>query len=54
MSLQQSIDVINKVKPRIAYLTHLSHDMGLHEEVEATLPQNVKIAYDNLIIDIPD
>ena len=54
MSLQQSLDVINKVKPRIAYLTHLSHDMGLHEEVEATLPQNVKIAYDNLIIEIPN
>ena len=54
MSLQQSLDVIKKVNPRIAYLTHLSHDMGLHEEVEATLPQNVKIAYDNLIIDIPN
>ena len=54
MSLQQSLDVIKKVNPRIAYLTHLSHDMGLHDEVEATLPQNVKIAYDNLIIDIPN
>lgn len=53
MSLEESLDVIKKVNPRIAYLTHLSHAMGLHEEVEKTLPSNVKIAYDNLVIEIP-
>lgn len=52
MTLEQSLKVIECVKPRIAYLTHLSHDMGLHDEVEATLPQNVKIAYDGLEISI--
>lgn len=52
MTLEQSLKVIEWVKPRIAYLTHLSHDMGLHDEVEATLPQNVKIAYDGLEISI--
>lgn len=52
MTLQQTLEVISKVKPRIAYLTHLSHDMGLHDIVEQKLPENVKIAYDNLIITI--
>lgn len=54
MSLSQSLEIINEVKPRIAYLTHLSHDMGLHADVSQRLPENVKIAYDNLIIHIPD
>ena len=52
MTLQQTLDVIQRVKPRIAYLTHLSHDMGLHAEVEKILPDNVKIAYDNLTLSI--
>lgn len=54
MNLVQALDVINAVNPRVAYLTHLSHQMGLHAEVEPTLPRNVKIAYDGLTVDIPD
>ena len=52
MSLKQTLQVIQRLKPRIAYLTHLSHDMGLHAEVEKILPDNVKIAYDNLTLSI--
>ncbi len=51
-NLAQTLDIIDKVKPRIAYLIHLSHDMGLHSEEESKLPENVKIAYDFLSIDI--
>lgn len=54
MSLSQSLEVIARVEPRIAYLTHLSHDMGLHDDVSSRLPENVKIAYDGLSIYIPD
>jgi len=54
MNLEQTLAVIEQVKPRIAYLTHLSHDMGLHEIVSSQLPENVKIAYDELSIYIPD
>lgn len=54
MSLAQSLAVIARVEPRVAYLTHLSHDMGLHDEVTSRLPENVKIAYDGLSIYIPD
>ncbi len=51
LNLREALEIIQKVKPTRAYLTHLSHKMGLHKEVEATLPPNVLIAYDNLEID---
>lgn len=51
-SLPEALEVIKKVAPRQAYLTHISHEMGLHAEVSATLPQNVHLAYDNLTIEL--
>lgn len=54
LSLSQALDIVREVKPQRAYLIHLSHQMGLHARVEPTLPENVKIAYDGLTIDIPD
>lgn len=54
MNLTQSLDVIKAVKPRKAYLIHLSHDMGLHSEVSAELPDGVEIAVDNATIRIPE
>lgn len=52
MNLDEALDVIKETAPRQAYLTHLSHDMGLHRDVEATLPENVRIAYDGLTVDV--
>lgn len=54
MNLSQALDVIKVVKPRIAYLTHISHDMGLHREVSPTLPGNVRLATDGETIEIHD
>ena len=51
-SLPEALDVIRQLQPRQAYLTHISHEMGLHAETEALLPPNVHLAYDNLQIDI--
>ena len=51
-SLPEALDIINACSPKQAYLTHMSHEMGLHAEVEQTLPPNVHFAYDNLIINI--
>ncbi len=53
MNLHQALETIDRVKPRVAYLTHLCHDMGLHREVSENLPENVRIAYDGLMIRIP-
>lgn len=52
MNLSDALDVINNVKPHKAYLTHLSHDMGSHEEVSQKLPQGVEIAVDGMSIKI--
>lgn len=51
MSLQEALAVIDIVSPRKAYLTHLSHDMPPHSQMQ--LPNGVYLAYDNLQIDIP-
>ncbi len=51
-SLQEALDFIHLVQPERAYLTHISHLMGFHEEVQKKLPKNVFLAYDNLKITI--
>lgn len=51
-SLDQALEMIEELKPEQAYLVHLSHQMGLHKEVEEKLPENVLIAYDGLKIKI--
>jgi phosphoribosyl 1,2-cyclic phosphate phosphodiesterase len=50
-SLPESLKLIKEISPKKAYLTHLSHQMGLHDEVSKILPDNVEIAYDGLVID---
>ena len=47
-NLEQSLNLINKVKPKRAYITHISHELGFHSEVEKQLPKNVFLAYDGL------
>ena len=51
-NLEEALAVIEKIKPQRAYLTHISHLMGFHREVDTELPNNVQIAYDGLILDI--
>ena len=51
-SLPEALEVIDKVQPEQAYLTHISHEMGLHSEVEKTLSEGVFLAYDNLEVEI--
>lgn len=51
-SLQDALDFITLVQPEKAYLTHISHLMGFHDEVQSKLPKNVFLAYDNLQITI--
>lgn len=51
-SLQDALDFIHLVQPERAYLTHVSHMLGFHEEVQRRLPPNVFLAYDNLKITI--
>ncbi len=47
-TLTQAIEMIKDLQPNKAYLTHISHQMGLHNDVEAELPDNIHIAFDGL------
>ncbi len=49
-SLSEAVRLINEFGPRRGYLTHISHQMGLHEEVQKELPPNILLAYDGLSI----
>lgn len=49
-NLSEALKFIEKVRPEKTYLTHISHKMGFHEEVQRRLPPNVYLAYDNLEI----
>ena len=50
--LPEALEVIERVGPKKAYLTHMSHEMGLHAEVAKELPAGVELAYDNMEIEI--
>ena len=45
--VQAALDAIDRVQPRKAYLTHVSHELE-YEHMRATLPRGVELAYDGL------
>lgn len=49
-NLEEALQFIDLVKPEKAYLTHISHNLGFHEDVQQNLPKNVYLAFDNLQI----
>jgi phosphoribosyl 1,2-cyclic phosphate phosphodiesterase len=51
-NLQEALDFIAQVQPGRAYITHISHLLGFHEEVQQILPENVFLAFDNLQITV--
>ncbi len=52
LTLEEGLELVEELKPERAYFTHLSHRMGLHEEIQAELPKNVFLAYDGLVLEI--
>lgn len=53
-TVEEALALIARVKPRRAYLTHMSHDIGLHADSASRLPKGVELAYDTLTIEIED
>ncbi len=51
-NLEEALQLINEVNPKKAYLTHISHLMGFHDEVQLELPENVFLAYDGLEMEV--
>jgi len=46
-TVSESLNIVNVLQPRITYLTHIAHQLK-HDATEAVLPENVRLAYDDL------
>jgi phosphoribosyl 1,2-cyclic phosphate phosphodiesterase len=51
-TLAEALEIIEVLQPEVAYLTHISHQLGTHQKVSAELPKNVHLAYDGLQLEI--
>ena len=51
-TLQQAIALVQELQVPEAYFTHISHQLGRHDEIESGLPQGINIAYDGLQLHI--
>lgn len=48
--LEEACEWANRIGAKRTYFTHCSHDMGLHAQVEKTLPKGMFLAYDGLVL----
>jgi len=51
-NLEKAVRVLEFLRPERAYLTHISHFMGFHDEVEKELPDFIRLAYDGLSFEL--
>jgi phosphoribosyl 1,2-cyclic phosphate phosphodiesterase len=50
-NLLEAVELSQELQIPTTYFTHISHQLGRHEEVESELPQGIHLAYDGLIIE---
>lgn len=50
--VNEALALVGRVHPRATYLTHMSHEIGLHAVTEPMLPEGVWLAYDGLTVEI--
>ncbi len=50
-NLEQALNLIAELQPEKAFLTHVSHRLGFHTEVQQILPKNVFLSYDGLVVE---
>ena len=51
MTVNEAMEFIRMVSPEKTYFTHMGHDIGLHEEVNRQLPDDMDLAYDGQMIE---
>jgi len=51
-TLDEALELIRAIDAPKSYITHISHQLGFHNEIEAELPQNVMLAYDGLELEL--
>lgn len=52
-TLEEAINLLQELKTPVGYLTHISHQMGLHAQVDAELPDHIHLAHDGLTLSLP-
>ena len=50
LNLEEALAFVEIINPKKTYFTHISHLLGFHDEVEASLPKSIHLAYDTLEI----
>lgn len=51
-NLEEAIALATELKAKRVYFTHISHSMGQYEKVNPTLPENMQLGYDGLVINL--
>jgi phosphoribosyl 1,2-cyclic phosphate phosphodiesterase len=51
-SLEEALEMVKRINPKKAYLTHISHQLGIHKQVNEGLPPNVELAWDGLELNL--
>lgn len=51
-TLSEALEVGREIGARETYFTHISHQLGLHAEVEGGLPEGFRLAFDGLSIEL--
>ena len=52
LNIAEAREIIDQVKPKQTFFTHISHNMGFHEEVCSSLPKAVSLAFDGLVLEV--
>ncbi len=52
MNVEEALAMAALLQPEQTYLTHMSHHMGLYQEISKTLPPGVNLAYDGLTVQV--
>jgi phosphoribosyl 1,2-cyclic phosphate phosphodiesterase len=50
MTLDEALEMVETLRPKRTYLTHVAHEMGLYRDISEMLPDNVELATDGLIV----
>ncbi len=51
-NLQEAVDLSGELQIPQTYFTHISHQMGKHQDVNRTLPKKTQLAYDGLVLQV--
>jgi phosphoribosyl 1,2-cyclic phosphate phosphodiesterase len=51
-TLSEAIEEVRELKIPTAFFTHISHQLGRHEEIENELPEGIHLAYDCMVLNV--